>query len=146
MTRNNTIIRMIKSNNQEGGTTMYKKLIVSLTLFLVCMTSVFASNTLELHFEDDDGNDVDYVEVSLFECTDSTCSELTGTGGSDRVDYDDTGSTNDATLTIPSQSSETYFVAYAFAEESDSYIPHATTFSLDGNGNSADWDVTLNKK
>jgi PKD repeat protein len=133
---------MIQNNNYKGGTTMYKKLTLYFTLFLVCLTSVFASNTLELHYYDEDGNDVDNVEVSLFECTNSSCSAI----DSSRVDYDDTGSSNDATLTIPSQSSETYFVAYAFAEESDSYLPHSTTFSLDGNGHSADWDVTLSKK
>lgn len=121
---------------------MYKKLTVYLALFLICMTSVFAANTVTLHYFDEDGNAVNNVEVSVYECTSSSCSALE----SDRVDYDDTGSTNDAVVSIPGVSSTTWFVAYAFAEESDSYLPNYQTFFLTGDSWSGATDVTLEKK
>src|SRR3989338_8437234 len=142
MTRNNKIIQMIQNNNYKGGTTMYKKLTLYLALFLVCMTSVFAANTITLHYYDEDSNAVDNVEVVVYECSTSSCSALE----SGRVDSDDTGSTNDAVLSIPGVSSTTWFVAYAFAEESDSYLPNYQTFYLTGDGYSGATDVTLEKK
>ncbi len=121
---------------------MYKKLTVYLALFLVCMTSVFAANTVTLHYYDEDGNAVDNVEVVVYECTTSSCSSLE----SGRIDSDDTGSTNDAVLSIPGVSSTTWFVAYAFAEESDSYLPNYQTFYLTGDNWSGATAVTLEKK
>ncbi|MEK6921470.1 MAG: hypothetical protein AABX82_06295, partial [Nanoarchaeota archaeon] len=121
---------------------MYKKLTLYFTLFLICLTSVFAANTVTLHYYDENNNAVENVEVSVYECDDSSCSSLDGS----RVDYDDTGSTNDAVLSIPGVSSKTWFVAYAFAEESNSYLPNYQTFYLTGNGWSGETDVTLSKK
>ncbi len=121
---------------------MYKKLTIYLALFLVCMTSVFAANTVTLHYYDEDGDAVDNVEVVVYECTTSSCGALE----SGRVDSDDTGSTNDAVLSIPGVSSTTWFVAYAFAEESDSYLPNYQPFYLTGDGWSGATDVTLEKK
>ncbi len=132
---------MIQNNNYKGGTTMYKKLTLYFTLFLICLTSVFAANTLTLHFEDENGDDVDNVEVSVYECDDSSCSAI----DTSRVDYDDTASTNDADLSIPATSSQTWFVAYAFAEESDSYIPTAYTFAFDGNNAAGERTIVLEK-
>ncbi|MFA6888660.1 MAG: PKD domain-containing protein [Candidatus Woesearchaeota archaeon] len=123
-----------------------KKLAIYLTLFFVCLSTVFAANTLTLNFYDDSGHDIDNVEVSVFECTDSSCDELTGTSTSDRIDNVDTGSTNTAALSIPSTSSRTQYIAYAFAEESDSYLPHYFTFAFTGDHASGSEDITLNKK
>lgn len=137
---------------------MYKKFIIYFALFLVSLTAVFAANTVTLDFYDEDSNSVNNVEVSVFECTDKTCESIVtvGTGGKTlpvsplgslgRVDYADTGRGNTATLSIPAQTEKTYFIAYAFAEESDTYLPAYQIFWLDGDGWSGSDDVTLEKK
>ncbi len=132
---------------------MYKKILLYLTLFLVCITSALAVNTATLHFIDEAGNDVNNVEVAVFQCTDSTCGSLEQSTSSfglpgiyDRIAYEDTGSTNDAVLNIDAVSSTTWFVAYAFAEESDSYLPTYQTFYLTGDLWTGATDVTLEKK
>ncbi|MBI5391840.1 PKD domain-containing protein [Candidatus Woesearchaeota archaeon] len=125
---------------------MVKKLFLYATVFLILITSVFAANSVTFHYYNQDGNDVNNVEVSVFECTDSTCTSLTGTSTSDRAAYDDTGSTNDAVLNIPAVHSPTWFVAYAFAEATDTYLPNYQTFYLTGNGASGAMDIILEQK
>ncbi len=121
---------------------MYKKSALYFILFVLCLTSVFAANTATFHFYDKNGNPVNYVEVSVFECTDSSCSEVDAS----KVEYYDTGASNDAVLNIPKVSSTTWFVAYAFAEESDSYLPEYQTFYATGNNGKLEADIELNKK
>ena len=86
------------------------KIIAYMALFLVCISAVFAANTLTLNFYDENGNQVTHVETSIFQCTDSSCKELTGTSARDRIDYADSGSTNIATLSIPKTSTQTWYI------------------------------------
>ncbi|PIN78501.1 hypothetical protein COV16_05865, partial [Candidatus Woesearchaeota archaeon CG10_big_fil_rev_8_21_14_0_10_34_8] len=129
---------------------MYKKIIPYMFIFLLCLTVVFAGdNSLTLNYYDENGNSVSNVAVWVFECTDRSCEELTGTLTSDLIDYDDSRSSNSVTITIPKETdSSTYYVAYAFAENTDQYLPHAYegfAFSSGGDGE-ANVDLTLEKK
>jgi len=122
------------------------KIIAYMALFLVCISAVFAANTLTLNFYDENGNQVTHVETSIFQCTDSSCKELTGTSARDRIDYADSGSTNIATLSIPKTSTQTWYIAYMFAEESNSYLPRYYTFAFTGDYAQGEEEITLEKK
>lgn len=133
-----------------------------MALFLVSLTAVFAANTITLNFYDEDGNPVDNVEVSVFECTDKTCSDIitetssmpsTKSERHSRVAYDDTESSNTAELSIPETETSTFetvartwYIAWAFAGETDAYLPTYQTFYLRGDGNELETDLTLQKK
>lgn len=129
----------------KGGTTM-KKLGLYLALFLICVSAVFAANTLTLTFYDENRVAVNNVETAVFQCTDSSCQELTGTSASERIDYADSGSTNKAVLSIPDTSTKTWYVAYMFAEESDSYLPRYYTFAFTGDNAEGSETIILEKK
>ncbi len=116
-------------------------------VFLLCMTAVFAANTGTMNFYDEDGTAIDHVGVWVFECADSSCSELTGYSDNDAVIYINTGSGNSAVITVGDVSQTTYYIAYVFADATDSYLPHYETFYFTGaGGNIGVLDVTLNKK
>jgi PKD repeat protein len=127
---------------------MMKKLIPYMFVFLFCLSAVLAANTATLNFYDEDGYDVDYVTVYVFECTDDTCSDLAnGYERSDREDYDYTGSSNTAELSVDDQTSETWFVAYIFATATDEYLPYYQMFAFDGSGyDLGELDITLTQK
>jgi hypothetical protein len=81
----------------------------------------------------------------VFECTDSSCGELTDSLISGLVDFDDTGSDNNIIITLPETTSETYFIAYAFAEETDTYLPHYTKIPVNGGDDQESFDATVEK-
>lgn len=126
----------------------YTKYLAHIVAFILCTTLVIAGdNSLTLHYYNEADDSVTDVAVWLFECTDSSCNELTGTLTEDLIDYDDSGTSNSVTLTLPETAEETFYVAYAFAEDTDIYLPHAYYgFSFDGGNVDAEEDLTLEKK
>lgn len=128
--------------------TMNTKFLTYIFAFLLCATlAVAGDNTLTLHYYNEDDVPVNDVAVWLFECTDSSCTELTGTLTADSIDFEDSSASNSVILTLPKTSRETFYVAYAFAEDTDTYLPHAYyDFSFDGGNVDAEEDLTLEKK
>lgn len=126
----------------------YTKYLAHIVAFILCTTLVIAGdNSLTLHYYNEADDSVTDVAVWLFECTDSSCNELTGTLTEDLIDYDDSGTSNSVTLTLPETAEETFYIAYAFAEDTDMYLPHAYYgFSFDGGNVDAEEDLTLEKK
>lgn len=116
-------------------------------MFLVCLTTVFADNTVTFNFADEDGNAVQNVHVYVFECTDFTCSELTGTSIVDSLEWGSSGSNSFYEVNVPKVTGTTWYAAYIFGHAyDDEFLPKYQKFYFDGDGaDLGEEDIILEK-
>jgi PKD repeat protein len=109
-----------------------KKLIPYIFVLLFCMSAVMAYNTVTFDYVNEAGNDVTNVAVFVFECTDSTCTDLAdGYDRSDKAAYKYTGTSNSAELRTANVYSDTYYVAYAFGGVTSTYATLTDRYKVD---------------